>query len=330
MNNSCNDTLEDLNTVMFEYNKPVVVFITFFMLLGIVGNSLVLFIYLFRMKISTLKIFILYLGFIDMVGCCLGMPLEMIDLILSLMYPSDFLCKSQHLAIYFSCIASVLSLFAIAVERFNRTCRPLARQMLPLHAKWIVVGLTLISLLLALPVGIGFQRENTLINDCVVYPCFPTFPGYWKYYYLFIFSCFVFCLFVTFVLYFFIWKRARLHFQQLEARRRKQSNDESDHTVQKVKRNSSQVNMTVFSITALFVISFLPNFIINMAQPNYSDELYAFIMILYRLWVLNCSLNPIVYGICNSEFRQEFKRILTIEKDTKSCSSAMKTKETDS
>lgn len=245
------------------------------------------------------------------------------------MYPSDFLCKLQPLAIYFSCIASVLSLFTIAVERFNRTCRPLARQMLPLHAKCIVVGLTLISLLLALPVGIGFQRENKLIKDCVVSMCLPTFPAYWKHYYLFIVSCFVFCLFVTFVLYFFIWKRARLHFRQLEARRRKQSTDESNHTVQKVKRNSSQVNITVFSITALFVISFAPNFIINVVQLNYSDEIFTFIMILHRLWVLNCSLNPVVYGVCNSEFRQEFKRILTIEKDTKSCSSASKTTETD-
>lgn len=317
MNNSYNDTLEDLNAVMFDFNKPVVIFIAFFMLLGIVGNSLVLFIYSFRMKISTLKIFILYLGCIDMVGCFLAVPLEMVDLILPLIYPCDPLCKVQHLTIYYNCIASVLSLFVIAVDRFNCMCRPLTRQMSTVLAKWIVVGITLISLLFVLPVSMSFHRGSKQgENNIMTYQCLHNLQGPWKSYYFFLFSLFLILLFIIFVLYFFIWKKARLYFRQREARRHMQTKDES---IYKANHNSSAVNMTIFSITALLAIIFIPNFIINLAQPKYTKKSKAFIKILHRLWVMNCSLNPFIYGICNSEFRYEFKRLLTIKLKLKFC-----------
>ena len=123
MNQDQNKTINDLNADEFEYTKPVVIFMSFFMFVGIVGNSLTLYIYLFRMKISTLQIFIVYLGFVDMIGCCLSVPLAMIYLILPYMYPSDFLCKLQMLILYYTCTASSFSLLVIPVERFNRVCR---------------------------------------------------------------------------------------------------------------------------------------------------------------------------------------------------------------
>ena len=135
MNQDQNKTINEMNADVFQYTKPVVIFKSFFMFVGIVGNSLTLYIYLFRMKSSTLKIFIVHLGFVDMLGCCLSVPISMVDLILHFTYPSDFLCKLQMLILYYTCTASSFSHFVIAVERFNRVCRPLARQISTFYSK---------------------------------------------------------------------------------------------------------------------------------------------------------------------------------------------------
>lgn len=332
MDSGRNDTLEELNALIFEHNKPVVIFTAFFMLLGILGNSLVLFVYTFRMKSSTLQIFIIYLGLVDMLGCCLGVPFDMVGLFLPLVYPLNLLCKAEHFTVYFSCISSVLTLFAIAGERFNRVCRPLAMQTLPQHAKCIVIGVTVISLLIALPVWLAYQRmEMRLDNDLVSYQCWLTFPSYWEIYFLILFSMFWILLLIIVVMYFFVWKKAQQHFRQLEARRLKPTHEGTDHlpdsNSHETTHNSAQINMTIFSITALFAVSFAPHFILNLVQPTLTAQTYALTRIIHRLWVLNCSLNPVVYGIFNGEFRLEFKKLFS--SDTNQKSSCMTTKNND-
>ena len=70
MNQDQNETINDLNADEFEYNKAVVIFLSFFVFVGIVGNSLTLYIYLFRMKSSTLQIFLVHLGYAWLLSKC--------------------------------------------------------------------------------------------------------------------------------------------------------------------------------------------------------------------------------------------------------------------
>ena len=327
MNQDQNETINDLNAYIFEYNKAVVIFMSFFMFVGIVGNSLTLYIYLFRMKSSTLQIFIVHLGFVDMLGCCLSVPLEMVDLILPYMYPSDFICKLQVLILYYTCTASSFSLLVIAVERFNRVCRPLARQISTFYSKWIVVGVSLVSLFISIPTCLDFHRgEIQFENGIVGYGCNADISLFWEVNYYILTSLYLLCLLIMFILYFFIWRKARQHFRQLDARRHKKPKDDSDkltHLNQETTHISSQVNLTIFSITTLFVVSFAPNFILNFAHPVYTPNTYIVIKIFHRLWVLNCSLNPVVYGIFNQEFRQECKRLFSKEMNHKSSDNKM-------
>ena len=181
MNQDQNKTINDLNADVFEDNKAVVIFLSFFMFVGIVGNSLTLYIYLFQMKSSTLQILFIHLGFVDMLGCCLSVPLSMVDLILPYMYPSDFLCKLQMLSLYYTCTASSFSLFVIAVERFNRVCRPLARQISTFYSKRIVVGVSLVSFLISIPPCLHFQRDKIhFLNGYICYTDVSLFFQYCK------------------------------------------------------------------------------------------------------------------------------------------------------
>ena len=222
MNQDQNKTINDLNADEFEYTKPVVIFISFFMFVGIVGNSLTLYIYLFRMKSSTLQIFLVHLGFVDMIGCCLSVPLSMIYLILPYMYPSDFLCKLQVLILYYTCTASSFSLLVIAVERFNRVCRPLARQISTFNSKRIVVGVSLVSLLISIPTCLDFLRKEVHFrNGNRGYKCNADVSLFIKVYHYILTSFFCLCLIIMFILYFLIWRKTRQHFRQLDDQRNK-------------------------------------------------------------------------------------------------------------
>ena len=314
MNQDQNKTINDLNADVFEYTKPLLIFISFFMFVGIVGNSLTLYIYLFRMKSSTLQIFIVHLGFVDMLGCCLCVPLSMVYLILPYTYPSDFLCKLRVLILYYTCTASSFSLYVIAVERFNRVCRPLARQISTFYSKRIVVGVSLFSFLISIPPCLHYQRKEIhLENGNVGYQCYPDRSLFYKVFSYIIMTLFWLGLIIMFILYFFIWRKTRQHFRQLDDQRNNKLNDDSDKLNQETTRISSQVNLTIFSIIILFVVSFAPIFILRLVLLVYIKKNFTVILIASHLWVLNCSLNPVVYGIFNGKFRQECQKLFSKE-----------------
>ena len=312
MSQDQNITINDMNAYIFEYTKPVVIFISFFMFVGIVGNSLTLYIYLFRMKSSTLQIFLVHLGFVDMLGCCLCVPLSMVYLILPYTYPSDFLCKLRALILYYTCTASSFSLFVIAVERFNRVCRPLARQISTFYSKRIVVGVSLFSFLISIPPCVHFHREEIHSeNGNGSYQCYPDRSLFYNVFSYIITTLFWLCLIIMFILYFLIWRKTRQHFRQLNDQRNNKPKDDSGNLNQETTRISSQVNLTIFSITILFVVSFAPIFILKLVPHGYIKFKITVILITSHLWVLNCSLNPVVYGIFNGKFRQECKRLFS-------------------
>ena len=311
MNQDQNETRNDLNADGFEYTKPVVIFISFFMFVGIVGNSLTLYIYLFRMKSSTLQILIIHLGFVDMLGCCLSVPLSMVDLILPFMYPSDFLCKIQYFILYYTCIASSFSLLVIAVERFNRVCRPLARQISTFYSKRIVVGVSLFSFLISIPPCLLFQRKE--IHFLNGYTCYADVSLFFKIFFNIVRMIFWLCLIIMFILYFLIWRKTRQHFRHLYAQRNKKPKDDSDNLNEETTRISFKVNLAIFSLMTLFFVSYSPMFIFTFVTSVRIENNFTVILIASHLWVLNCSLNPVVYGIFNGKFRRECKRLFSKE-----------------
>ena len=114
------DYSKDLNELNFEEAKQYiggVVFVTIIMVIGIIGNAHVLFVYTFRMKPSNHRIFILSLGVLDMITCLVGMPFIIVDLRNPLTFTMISACKVLRFVNYFICISSALILTVIAIDR---------------------------------------------------------------------------------------------------------------------------------------------------------------------------------------------------------------------
>ena len=72
--------LQDLNYQEAKQYIGGVVFVSIIMIIGIIGNLHVLYVYSFRIKPSNYRIFILTLAVLDLLTCVIGMPFIIMDL----------------------------------------------------------------------------------------------------------------------------------------------------------------------------------------------------------------------------------------------------------
>ncbi|XP_052833184.1 cholecystokinin receptor type A isoform X2 [Octopus bimaculoides] len=147
-----NMTLEILNEKIFLMNQPTIVFIFLLYPIGILGNTAVIYIYLCCLRFSNLNLFISSLAFFDLICCMIGINFELIDLFLPVMHPSKVICKFQRLSVFFCCIGSSLMLLAIAVERYQKVCRPTNFQISTCQGRILTFVINFCSLAFSLPV----------------------------------------------------------------------------------------------------------------------------------------------------------------------------------
>ncbi|XP_014789247.1 neuropeptide Y receptor type 2 [Octopus bimaculoides] len=316
MNNS-NNTIEDINREYFNILKPAFIFVSILLPIGLVGNSVALYIYGFRFQKLPVHIFLISLAVFDMIGCIFGIPLEMVALWYSKMYPSNILCKLEKFFIFYSSITSSITLFVIAVERYNKVCRHNRRQLSVRQAKIMTVTIGFLSVGFALPGALFFQRMNDPFSvNSVELICFYKY-GYemLQNYFLLSLGIDLLILTIMFILYHRIWKVAKEHYlptnyavnlnlNNMNAR------NQNTRTYAKIR----QTNKILVCITLLFAISFIPGLILGITYPLIEGKHIPvlaeyFRHVVIRMWILNCTMNPIVYGLLNTRFRRIAKNI---------------------
>ncbi|XP_064615310.1 orexin receptor type 2-like [Liolophura sinensis] len=95
------------------------------MLVGIVGNVIVCVVYSTKIGKSNTNMFILQLGMFDLFVCVVVMPFMLAVLLKTFTFLSNTMCKIYFYSTYLSTSASLLVLMAIALDRYNKVCRPL-------------------------------------------------------------------------------------------------------------------------------------------------------------------------------------------------------------
>ncbi|KAL3881140.1 hypothetical protein ACJMK2_027598 [Sinanodonta woodiana] len=146
---------------------PVIIFVCVLMILGLFGNSMVLYFYGWKTKKTSNICFILVLAVFDLLTCTLGMPMEIVDLVLNITFYNVAACKILHFLTYFTNDTSILILATIAVDRYRRICKPHTKQLSIKQVK-IICGLCAsASLLVSWPASILVMIEtvNVIYTD---------------------------------------------------------------------------------------------------------------------------------------------------------------------
>jgi len=154
-----------------------VVYISILMVVGVVGNILVLVIFYFRFGASTHRCFILTLAIYDLCACSIGAPWAITESFFAFNYHDVVTCKIFRFVLYYTCIASSLTLVLIAIERSRKICTPLKTQFtVPMAKKAIYVVVFGISTLSASPalVMYGNYTLPTGYKDINGTKCFIT------------------------------------------------------------------------------------------------------------------------------------------------------------
>ena len=163
--------LENFNEKMLQILLPAIIYAAILMFVGIPGNGVVLYVYFFKWRRSTSRMFILYLAVFDLICCMTILPMEIVTMRYSVMMDKPILCKIFRFSTYLMNGSSALVLLGIAIDRFRRICRPYQRTFSEKISKYICIGAVVISISITWPSLILYGERDVLIGPITGHSC---------------------------------------------------------------------------------------------------------------------------------------------------------------
>lgn len=205
IHNITNKTEDDidiytLNSQRAEFLTVNTVILGVYLVIGVLGNSLVFYIYKFCItKHRTDRFFIPYLAVSDALSCIVGSGFGLALNLLPIRFSGDALCKGLWFLTKWSTLVSALMLLLIAIERYKKVCKPFGPQMTPLAKQLSMIALFVVSAILTFPTvffhgEISFPARGTshltgnifyLISICHCYIDIYYYKEYYFYFFLF-------------------------------------------------------------------------------------------------------------------------------------------------
>ncbi|XP_033744131.1 cholecystokinin receptor type A-like [Pecten maximus] len=155
---------------------PVSVILMMYLVVGVLGNSVTLYIYAFRFKGKlTDRFFIPSIAFFDLMTCVIGTVSSFIVNMFPVKFKSGIACKMMHFFTIVFSVASAFVLLAISVNRYLKICKPFKKQLTAYTKKAILVLIACSSALLTWPCFLFYgimevtdDRTNTLGYICTI------------------------------------------------------------------------------------------------------------------------------------------------------------------
>ncbi|KAK3599660.1 hypothetical protein CHS0354_029123 [Potamilus streckersoni] len=206
-------TLKEINDAEAKLLVPVTVFCVIVMVLGLLGNTLVIIIH----KLMPTRIFIVCLAAMDITTCIVGIPYHVLDLMNTYTYVYPIACKLLTFLMTLPMTASMFILVIVAIDRYLKLCKPLRSQHTNLESLRTCVIAVSCSLVVASPytllygqstirTGVGnITGSQCFFDERYAYTLFPIL------YIGFKLLLFVIVTLVLIVLYIIIWRAVIKH-----------------------------------------------------------------------------------------------------------------------
>lgn len=161
---------EQLNDEFRNTVLPVTIFVGFEVVLGFLGNMLVIYVFLFHYHVCNFRYFVLCLSFIDVTSSVTTMLGEMVTQLYWYVYPLGYLCKVKSFFNVFTVSAEALCLLTIGFDRYRKICRPLGWQIKPRIAMYLCCAIYVTAFIMALPVALfwGIHSHTKLYKNVTI------------------------------------------------------------------------------------------------------------------------------------------------------------------
>jgi hypothetical protein len=111
------ERLQSLNDTLAHELVPVVVYLSLFAIVGVMGNLITFYIFGFRLRMTTQHFLITVLAAFDLLQCFFSMPLDMYFMVHYVTSSNSAVCSTHRFASLICSTCSGLTLIAIAVDR---------------------------------------------------------------------------------------------------------------------------------------------------------------------------------------------------------------------
>nr|XP_055055515.1 neuropeptide FF receptor 2 [Misgurnus anguillicaudatus] len=327
--------------VDFYLHEPLVsaIFIVSYLLIFIVcmvGNGVVCFIVLRSKNMRTVtNLFILNLAISDLLVGIFCMPTTLVDNIITGWPFGSLVCKLSGMVQGISVSASVFTLVAIAVDRFRCIVYPFKQKLTISTSTLIIVIIWVLAISIMCPSGVMLQVTKEHRVAILLSASNTTQPFYWcrenwpnqemrKIYTTVLFAniylaplTLIVIMYARIGITLFKTSMPASASQTETSGSGKQSRYESR---QMVSRKKKRVIKMLLVVALLFILSWLPLWALMMLSDyaSLSERQHRVINIyVYPLahWLAFCnsSVNPIVYGFFNENFRKGFKAAFKLQ-----------------
>ena len=287
-----NCTLDSLNAKETDKRIPTIVFLSIFMIIGILGNLLVIVVYFGTLKRrqSAHWTFIRSLAIVDFLVCTIVISFELAQQTHQLTFYNEGVCKLFRTFTVYSTIISAFLMITISSDRLRLVCWPTSRQLTSNKAVIVVVMVAIFSIVCAWPEGALSGIRFLEHTDCNLTGSDCNFSNrdvnYTTTYSAILFSVFIICMLALIIMY---------SIMAYQVFRRGQ-------------RIKTKLTKIAFVISFCFIISYIPFSVVKLngavkrgKDSSLPAELYP---ILARLFIFNNIVNPFVYVIIDSTFRE--------------------------
>ena len=158
-------TLEEMNAAEVQRLIPTIIFLLIICVVGMIGNVLVIHVYRTRYKMSNSKCFILCLSAVDLLTCCVAIPLEITTVLEQYTFEHLWLCKTTRVFNTLGTISSSFILLFIAVDRFRKVCKPFGWQIHTSVAKFLCALAIFLGLLVSWPAFFVYGKHSFNIKE---------------------------------------------------------------------------------------------------------------------------------------------------------------------
>ncbi|XP_073482610.1 neuromedin-U receptor 1 [Aquarana catesbeiana] len=330
----CNLTLEELlfkylGPRRSNYFTPICIIYLIIFTVGAVGNTLTCIVIIKHKIMRTPTNYYLFsLAISDLLVLLLGMPLELYELWSN--YPFLFGkggCSFKTLLFETVCFASILNVTALSVERYIAVVHPLRAKYVVTrnHAKRVIVSVWVLSILCSVPNAslIGIHNlyiigYGTIPNSAI---CTLVRPR-WIYnlviqittiFFFFLPMCTISVLYLLIGLQL---KREKM-LQVLEAKSGGDGDSYQNVRLQQEKSRRRQVTKMLFILVVVFGICWAPFHTERLMWSfinNWTAEMHQMFSIVHVisgvLFYLSSAVNPILYNLLSTRFREMFKEVM--------------------
>lgn len=140
--------LEEVNAQEVLSLYPLLFFYSTILIIGALGNALVLLVYSFRYRRSPARVYILFLAAIDFLMCSFGLPYHLIDMTHPYTYTNASACKALTFIITTLFHTSIFGLIVIAIDRYLKICKPLGKVQISFFGKKRACGAAILAAVL--------------------------------------------------------------------------------------------------------------------------------------------------------------------------------------